>query len=82
MKEQVYIKQQLGLESNEFSKYVYKIDKALCGLKKAPRAWYERLSSLLLEHRNKRGKIDNTLYLKTNRKDPLIRQVYMDYIIF
>ncbi|XP_070050081.1 uncharacterized protein [Nicotiana tomentosiformis] len=31
---------------------------------KAPRAWYERLSNFLLEQSYKRGKIDNTLFLK------------------
>ncbi|XP_070035725.1 intracellular protein transport protein USO1-like [Nicotiana tomentosiformis] len=30
----------------------------------APRAWYERLSRFLLDHDYKRGKIDNTLFLK------------------
>ncbi|XP_070042496.1 uncharacterized protein [Nicotiana tomentosiformis] len=47
----------------------------------APRAWYERLSKLL-ENGYKRGKIDNTLFLKEKGKDLLVVQIYVDDIIF
>ncbi|GJS66648.1 retrovirus-related pol polyprotein from transposon TNT 1-94 [Tanacetum coccineum] len=40
LKEEVYVKQPLGFESNEFPNYVCKLDKALYGLKQAPRAWH------------------------------------------
>ncbi|GJY19882.1 retrovirus-related pol polyprotein from transposon TNT 1-94 [Tanacetum coccineum] len=39
LKEEVYVKQPPGFESSEFPNYVCKLDKALYGLKKAPRAW-------------------------------------------
>jgi len=52
------------------------------GLKQAPRAWYERLSNFLLENGFRRGKIDNTLFLKTKGEHLLIAQVYVDDIIF
>ncbi|GJY87122.1 retrovirus-related pol polyprotein from transposon TNT 1-94 [Tanacetum coccineum] len=38
LKEEVYVKQPLSFESNEFPNYVCKLDKALYGLKQAPRA--------------------------------------------
>ncbi|XP_070046978.1 uncharacterized protein [Nicotiana tomentosiformis] len=47
----------------------------------APKAWYERLSKFLLKHDNKRGKIDNTLFLKEKGKDILVVQIYVDDII-
>ena len=68
LKEEVYVKQPPGFENPEFPKHVYKLDKALYGLKQGPRAWYERLSKFLLDHGHSRGKIDNTLFLKTNGK--------------
>ncbi|GKB65256.1 retrovirus-related pol polyprotein from transposon TNT 1-94 [Tanacetum coccineum] len=40
LKEEVYVKQPPGFESNEFPNHVCKLDKALYALKQAPRAWY------------------------------------------
>ncbi|GJT28011.1 retrovirus-related pol polyprotein from transposon TNT 1-94 [Tanacetum coccineum] len=40
LKEEVYVKQPPGFESNEFPNHVCKLDKALYGLKQTPRAWY------------------------------------------
>ncbi|GJU17295.1 retrovirus-related pol polyprotein from transposon TNT 1-94 [Tanacetum coccineum] len=51
LKEEVYVKQPLGFESNEFPNHVCKLDNALYGLKQAPRAWYETLSTFLTEHK-------------------------------
>ncbi|XP_015168574.1 uncharacterized protein [Solanum tuberosum] len=48
----------------------------------APKAWYKRLSKFLLENGFKRGKIDNTLFLKSRGKELLVEQVYVDDIIF
>ena len=59
-----------------------KLDKALYGLTRAPRAWYEKLSKFLMENGYERGKINNTLFLKTRGKDFPIIQVYVDDIIF
>ncbi|GJQ98503.1 retrovirus-related pol polyprotein from transposon TNT 1-94 [Tanacetum coccineum] len=56
LKEEVYVKQPSGFESNEFPNHVCKLDKALYGLKKAPRAWYETLSTFLTKHKFTRGK--------------------------
>nr|GFA07767.1 retrovirus-related Pol polyprotein from transposon TNT 1-94 [Tanacetum cinerariifolium] len=39
LKEEVYVKQPLGFESNEFPNHVCKLDKAHYGLKQAPRVW-------------------------------------------
>ena len=63
--------------------HVYRLKKALYGLKKAPKAWYERLSKFLLDQGFVRGKVDTTLFIKHNKKnDLLIVQIYVDDIIF
>ena len=82
LKEEVYVSQPPGFENQEFPDYVFKLDKALYGLKQAPRAWYERLSTFLIENGFHRGKVDNTLFLKSKGEHLLIVQVYVDDIIF
>ncbi|GJV37125.1 ribonuclease H-like domain-containing protein [Tanacetum coccineum] len=59
-----------------------KVVKALYGLHQAPRAWYETLANYLLGNRFKRGKIDQTLFIKKKKGDILLAQVYVDDIIF
>ncbi|GJT07730.1 putative ribonuclease H-like domain-containing protein [Tanacetum coccineum] len=61
---------------------VYKVVKALYGLHQAPRAWYETLGNYLSSNRFKRGKIDQTLFIKKQKGDILLVQVYVDDIIF
>ncbi|GJV20568.1 putative ribonuclease H-like domain-containing protein [Tanacetum coccineum] len=48
---------------------VYKVEKALYGLHQAPRAWYETLSTYLLDNGFQRGKIDKTLFIKRHKGD-------------
>ncbi|GJT88826.1 putative ribonuclease H-like domain-containing protein [Tanacetum coccineum] len=50
--------------------------------RRAPRAWYETLSTYLLENRFRRGTIDKTLFIKKDKGDILLVQVYVDDIIF
>ncbi|GJX19517.1 retrovirus-related pol polyprotein from transposon TNT 1-94 [Tanacetum coccineum] len=69
LKEEVYVRQPPGFKSNEFPNHVCKLDKALYGLKQAPRAWYETLSTFLIEHEFIRGKIDNTLFIYKTQTD-------------
>ncbi|GJS46527.1 putative ribonuclease H-like domain-containing protein [Tanacetum coccineum] len=65
-----------------FPDKVYKVEKALYGLHQALRAWYETLSTYLLENGFRRGTIDKTLFIKKDRGDILLVQVYVDDIIF
>ncbi|GKD77461.1 putative ribonuclease H-like domain-containing protein [Tanacetum coccineum] len=55
IKEEVYVYQPLGFEDLDFLDKVYKVEKALYGLHQAPKAWYETLSTYLLENRFHRG---------------------------
>nr|GEV00572.1 putative ribonuclease H-like domain-containing protein [Tanacetum cinerariifolium] len=82
IKEEVYVCQPLGFEDPYFLDKVYKVEKSLYGLHQAPRAWYETLSTYLLENRFKRGTIDKTLFIKKDIGDILLVQVYVDDIIF
>lgn len=63
LKEEVFVCQPLGFETNEFPVHDYKLNKALYRLKQAPRVCYERLSKFLLENGFLKGKIDNILFL-------------------
>ncbi|GKA99189.1 putative ribonuclease H-like domain-containing protein [Tanacetum coccineum] len=80
--EEVYVSQPPGFVDPEFPNRVYKVEKALYGLHQAPRAWYETLSTYLLENGFRRGTIDKTLFIKKIKNDILLVQVYVDAIIF
>ncbi|GJV34534.1 putative ribonuclease H-like domain-containing protein [Tanacetum coccineum] len=80
--EEVYVKQPPGFEDPAHPNKVYRVVKALYGLHQAPRAWYERLSTFLLKHGYRRGAIDKTLFIKRDRRDIMLVQVYVDDIIF
>ncbi|GKF60804.1 uncharacterized mitochondrial protein-like protein, partial [Tanacetum coccineum] len=58
------------------------VEKALYGLHQAPRAWYETLSTYLLDNRYQRGKIDKKKFIRRDKDDILLVQVYVDDIIF
>ncbi|GJT73402.1 putative ribonuclease H-like domain-containing protein [Tanacetum coccineum] len=48
----------------------------------APRAWYATLSAFLEQGGYRRGTIDKTLFIKKDKKDIMLVQVYVDDIIF
>nr|GEU49446.1 putative ribonuclease H-like domain-containing protein [Tanacetum cinerariifolium] len=82
IKEEVYVCQPLGFEGPDHPDKVYKVVKALYGLHQAPRAWYETLAYYLLQNGFQRGKIDQTLFIKKQKGDILLVQIYVDDIIF
>ncbi|KAJ9542256.1 hypothetical protein OSB04_028762 [Centaurea solstitialis] len=71
IEEEVYVCQPPGFEDPKFPDKVYKLRKALYGLHQAPRAWYDTLSTYLLENQFERG-----------GSDLLLVQIYVDDIIF
>nr|GFB73947.1 putative ribonuclease H-like domain-containing protein [Tanacetum cinerariifolium] len=71
-----------GFEDPDHPDKVYKVVKALYGLHQAPRAWYETLATYLLENGFQRGTIDQTLFIKKQKGDILLVQIYVDDIIF
>ncbi|GJS22324.1 putative ribonuclease H-like domain-containing protein [Tanacetum coccineum] len=82
IKEEVYVCQPLGFEDPDFPDREYKVEKALYGLHQAPKAWYETLSTYMLDNGFQRGKIDKTLFIKRYKGDILLVQMYVDDIIF
>ncbi|GKC63241.1 uncharacterized mitochondrial protein-like protein, partial [Tanacetum coccineum] len=68
IEEEVYVCQPLGFEDSDFPDRVYKVDKAFYGLHQAPRAWYETLSTYLLDNGFQRGKIEKNLFIKRHKE--------------
>ncbi|GJV19673.1 putative ribonuclease H-like domain-containing protein [Tanacetum coccineum] len=82
IEEEVYVTQPPGFKDPDHQDKVYKVVKALYGLHQAPRAWYETLANYMLSNGFKRGKIDQKLFIKKQKGDILLVQVYVDDIIF
>ncbi|KAI3758473.1 hypothetical protein L6452_06036 [Arctium lappa] len=82
LNEEVYVQQPPGFESTEYPNHVYYLDKALYGLKQAPRAWYETLSTFLINNGFEKGTIDTTLFIKRYKNEMILVQIYVDDIIF
>nr|GEX89084.1 putative ribonuclease H-like domain-containing protein [Tanacetum cinerariifolium] len=81
IKEEVYVCQPPGFGGLDYPDKVYKVVKVLYGLHQALRAWYETLANYLLENGFQRGKIDQTLFIKIQKGDILLVQIYVDDII-
>ncbi|GJU36451.1 putative reverse transcriptase domain-containing protein [Tanacetum coccineum] len=75
IKEEVYVCQPPGFEDPDFPDRVYKVEKALYELHQAPRAWYETLTTYLLDNGFQRGKIDKTLFIRRDKDDILLVQM-------
>ncbi|GJU48770.1 ribonuclease H-like domain-containing protein [Tanacetum coccineum] len=67
IEEEVYVCQPLGFEDLDFPDRVYKVEKALYGLHQAPKAWYETLSTYMLDNGFQRRKINKTLFIKRHK---------------
>nr|GEW06554.1 putative ribonuclease H-like domain-containing protein [Tanacetum cinerariifolium] len=80
--EEVYVMQPPGFQDPEFLARVYKVEKAMYGLHQAPRALYGTLSKYLLTNGFQRGTIDQTLFIRKQKGDFILVQVYVDDIIF
>ncbi|GAA0154030.1 transmembrane signal receptor [Lithospermum erythrorhizon] len=80
--EEVYMQQPKGFIDVDHPKHVFKLKKALHGLKQAPRAWYERLTMFWIENDYSRGGVDNTLFIKREKTQIMIAQIYVNDIVF
>ena len=83
LEEEVYIEQPEGFIDVNNKNMVHRLHKALYGLKKAPRAWYERLHNYLVKIGFERNDDNNNLYLKTKKeKGILLFEFFVDDIKF
>nr|GEV75679.1 hypothetical protein [Tanacetum cinerariifolium] len=74
IEEEVYVYQPPGFEDPD---KVYKVVKALYCLHQAPRAWYKTLATYLLKNGFQRGTIDQTLFIKKQKRHILLVQIYV-----
>lgn len=70
-----------GFTHPSFPNAVCKLHKALYGLKQAPRAWFDRLSSRLLELHFKASKSDSSLFIYNFNGVTIFVLIYVDDII-
>ncbi|GKA88264.1 retrovirus-related pol polyprotein from transposon TNT 1-94 [Tanacetum coccineum] len=54
LQEEVFVQQPNGFVDPDFPNHAYRLKKAIYGLKQASRAWYDKLSSFLIEHHFKK----------------------------
>nr|GEV85384.1 hypothetical protein [Tanacetum cinerariifolium] len=78
----MYVCQPEGFIDADYPSHVYKLKKALYGLKQAPRAWYDELSTFLLQNGFSNGIVDLTLFIRRFDDDILVVHVYVDDSIF
>nr|GEW12870.1 retrovirus-related Pol polyprotein from transposon TNT 1-94 [Tanacetum cinerariifolium] len=71
-KEEVYVAQLEGFVDPNHPEKVYRLRKALYGLKHAPRAWYDELSKFLTSKVFTKGTIDPTIFTIRYEEDILL----------
>ena len=82
LNEEIFVEQPKGFQDHHFPDHVLRLKKALYGLKQALRAWYDRLTTYLLDQGFKKGQADQTLFVKRDEKSLLVAQMYVDDIVF
>ena len=81
LKEEVFVSQPEGFVIKGKETKVYKLRKALYGLRQAPRAWNEKLNNVLHELNFKRCLKEPSLYRKEEHGCLLIVAVYVDDLL-
>ncbi|GJT99514.1 retrovirus-related pol polyprotein from transposon TNT 1-94 [Tanacetum coccineum] len=60
LQEEVFVSQPEGFEDPDNPTHVYRLKKAIYGLKQAPKAWYDTLSKFLMANNFFKGSVDPT----------------------
>ncbi|GKA23168.1 retrovirus-related pol polyprotein from transposon TNT 1-94, partial [Tanacetum coccineum] len=82
LKEEVYVGQPESFVDPDHPTHVYRLKKAMYGLKQDPRVWYDTLSRFLLDNKFSKGAVNSTLFTQKTSKHILLVQIYVDDIIF
>ena len=81
--EEVYIEQPKGFIDPDKRNMVCKLHKALYGLKRAPRALYERLHNYLIQIGFKRANDNSSLYIKEGLANKIVlAEIFVDDTLF
>ncbi|PWA75384.1 ribonuclease H-like domain, Reverse transcriptase, RNA-dependent DNA polymerase [Artemisia annua] len=81
LKEEVYVTQPEGFIQQGNLGKVYKLTKALYGLRQAPRAWNVKLDKTLKSLDFKKCNLEQAVYTKRSKNSTLIVGVYVDDLI-
>nr|GEV31250.1 hypothetical protein [Tanacetum cinerariifolium] len=80
LKKDVYVCQPKGFIDADHPSYVYKLKKALYGLKHAPRAWYDEFSKFLLQNHFFKGTINLNLFIRRFNDDILVSNYVLEIL--
>ena len=78
----MYVEQPKGFVDPHRPDDVYKLKRALYGLKQDLKAWYDRLTAYLTKHGFKRGFAYTTLFTRKDKNYFVVAQIYVDDIVF
>ncbi|GJV99004.1 retrovirus-related pol polyprotein from transposon TNT 1-94 [Tanacetum coccineum] len=67
LKKEVYVSQPEGFVDPDHPTHVYRLKKAMYGLKQVPRAWYDTLSWFLLDNKFSKGEMSFFLGLQVSQ---------------
>lgn len=81
LKEEVYVSQPEGFEISGQEHMVYRLWKALYGLRQAPRAWYAKLNASLESLGFSTSPSEHAVYTKREGKESIIVAVYVDDLL-
>ena len=69
------------MQNANYPHYVYRLTKAIYGLKKAPRAWYQELRTFLVSLGFVTSHVDSSLFIHSRGNAFLYFLVYVDDLI-
>uniref|UniRef100_A0A803NMC5 Reverse transcriptase Ty1/copia-type domain-containing protein n=1 Tax=Cannabis sativa TaxID=3483 RepID=A0A803NMC5_CANSA len=81
LKEEVYMTQAPSFELPDAPHLVCKLNKAIYGLKQAPKAWFDKLHQCLLSFGFVSSKSDHNLFIQHTSHSMILLLVYVDEII-